>query len=91
MPVIPLRKEQPPPSEPLRKTVSRIAITDAAQAIEGGMFGSPILTGDGAVGVVCNSGSHTRHKGGGPQPVLAGNLPGWMLREHGVWPRGKKG
>ena len=54
-----------------------LAITDAAETIKPGMSGSPVLTRGGAVGVVCAGGSH----GSGPQPVLAGCLPGWLLRE----------
>jgi hypothetical protein len=54
-------------------------IEDVAQPIVGGMSGSPIILPDGgAVGVVCvSSESHAA----GPNPMLAANLPGWLLEE----------
>jgi hypothetical protein len=55
----------------------------AAQPVIGGMSGSPIVLPDGgAVGVVCVSeDSHARGREGGPNPLLAANLPGWLLEE----------
>jgi hypothetical protein len=64
-------------------------ITKAARGIEGGMSGSPILSDDGiAVGIVVagggiERGSEQAPTGGGPNPWLAGNLPGWLLSEIG--------
>ncbi len=55
----------------------------AAQAIVGGMSGSPILANDGsAIGVLCtSSGSGRKHTEGGPNPRLSTCLPGWFLRD----------
>lgn len=53
-------------------------ITDAAAGIKGGMSGSPIITEDGAIGVVSISGGgadYDRHTEGGPNPHLAYHLP----------------
>jgi hypothetical protein len=67
-------------------------ITDAAQDIEPGTSGSPILADDGsAVGVVCVAG-YINESGVrmltecGPQPVLTQNLPGWLCCRR-AWPR----
>ncbi|MFL5287947.1 MAG: serine protease [Rhodopila sp.] len=53
-------------------------ITDATDAIRGGMSGSPIMAAGGAIGVV----SVAEGKGleGGPNPELAVNLPVWIAR-----------
>lgn len=49
-------------------------ISDAADAIVGGMSGSPILNDDGsAIGVVCTP--------EGPNPQLIKHLPGWFLQD----------
>jgi hypothetical protein len=59
-------------------------IQEAADTIAGGMSGSPIVTEDGyAIGIVCigsgpNPDASTE---AGPNPRLAGNLPGWVLKE----------
>jgi hypothetical protein len=53
-------------------------ITDAAAGIKGGMSGSPIITEDGAIGVVSISGGgadYDRYTEGGPNPHLAYHLP----------------
>ena len=58
-------------------------ISEATDGIVAGMSGSPILLEDGrAVGmVVVSDGSSTeRHTEGGPQPLLTGCLPGWLLQ-----------
>jgi hypothetical protein len=53
-------------------------LDEAAQPIVGGMSGSPIiLPNGGAVGVVCVSAEGRRD--GGPNPMLAANLPAWLL------------
>ena len=55
-------------------------IQKAAQPIVGGMSGSPIILPDGgAVGMVCVSAEGRRD--GGPNPMLAANLPAWLLEE----------
>ena len=57
-------------------------IEEATKGIYGGMSGSPILAEDGsAIGIVCLSGGATDEiqTGGGPNPRLMGNLPGWLL------------
>ena len=52
----------------------------AAQPVIGGMSGSPIVLPDGsAVGVVCTSTAAGQE--GGPNPMLAANLPGWLVEE----------
>jgi len=52
---------------------------EATERIVGGMSGSPILADDGsAIGIVCLS-------SGGPHPRLTSCLPGWLLRELGLW------
>lgn len=61
-------------------------IEDAAERIRPGMSGSPIVTTDGAVGLVSVSigfgaDGQRGHTSGGPNPVLSGCLPGWLLRE----------
>ena len=55
----------------------------AAQPVIGGMSGSPIVLPDGsAVGVVCTSeGGHSDGRAGGPNPMLAAHLPGWLLEQ----------
>ena len=55
----------------------------AAQPVIGGMSGSPIVLPDGsAVGVVCASDSgHSSGRTGGPNPMLAAHLPGWLLEQ----------
>jgi hypothetical protein len=61
-------------------------ISDAAEPIEGGMSGSPILDDAGAaIGIVCCAGGvgGEPHTGGGPNPRLADSLPGWLLRQIG--------
>jgi hypothetical protein len=53
-------------------------ISDAAEAIAGGMSGSPIIAENGtAIGIVCLSGGG---KEGGPNARLMGNLPVWFPR-----------
>jgi hypothetical protein len=58
-------------------------IEDAAEAIRGGMSGSPIVDEHGAaIGVVCVSGgteSPDQQTKGGPNPRLTHCLPGWLL------------
>jgi len=60
-------------------------IENAADAIAGGMSGSPIIAEDGsAIGVFClGSGrpDDDRPSQGGPNPRLMGNLPGWLLNQ----------
>jgi hypothetical protein len=59
-------------------------ISKAAEPIEGGMSGSPILDGEGrAIGVLCASEGFGdgQHAGGGPNPNLLESLPGWLLRQ----------
>jgi hypothetical protein len=77
----------PPP----RACLSVVAwIQDAAEPIEGGMSGSPIVTDEGmAIGVVSIAAGFVTDDGrelgrpreGGPNPNLGGNLPGWLLGE----------
>jgi hypothetical protein len=53
---------------------------EATQPIVGGMSGSPVILPDGgAVGVMCVSAEGRRD--GGPNPMLAANLPAWLLEE----------
>jgi hypothetical protein len=71
--------------------------SDAEQPIVGGMSGSPILSADGkAIGICClSAGSAAEpssigdddHRGGGPNPRLLRDLPGWFL--HGAGRRGR--
>jgi hypothetical protein len=57
-------------------------ISGATADIVGGMSGSPILNDDGeAIGVVCVSSSADKDRGGGPNPFLARNLPGWLIEK----------
>jgi len=59
-------------------------IKDAVEPIQGGMSGSPIVAPDGtAIGVACLSAGpdNLPHHEGGPNPVLATRLPGWMLQQ----------
>jgi hypothetical protein len=60
----------------------------AAQPVIGGMSGSPIVLPDGsAVGVVSTSeSSHSGGREGGPNPMLAANLPGWLLQRDRMSP-----
>jgi hypothetical protein len=56
-------------------------ISEAEEDIRGGMSGSPIISpARQVVGVVCIS-SHVggRSRGGGPNPLLAAQLPGWLV------------
>jgi Trypsin-like peptidase domain len=55
----------------------------AAQPVISGMSGSPIVLPDGAaVGVVCVSeNGHSSGRTGGPNPMLAAHLPGWLLEQ----------
>jgi hypothetical protein len=58
-------------------------ISNAAEDIEGGMSGSPIVTENGkAIGVACLSsgGDDLHHREGGPNPCLMRNLAGWFLK-----------
>lgn len=71
-------------------------VEDAAQDIRGGMSGSPIILPNGsAIGVVCirrqpDTGPGSTHGGhdcagtreGGPNPVLVGCLPAWLVNDH---------
>ena len=61
---------------------------NAAEAIEGGMSGSPIVDEVGkALGVVCISAEFKTAEGremgkpreGGPNPLLTACLPGWLF------------
>lgn len=62
---------------------------EAAQPVIGGMSGSPIVLPDGgAVGLVSNSVEGENPGPGGPNPLLAADLPGWLLEEAG---RGRRG
>jgi hypothetical protein len=60
-------------------------ISDSAESIRGGMSGSPIVADDGsAIGVLCCSshqGKSNVSTESGPNPQLALNLPGWLLRD----------
>jgi hypothetical protein len=61
----------------------KLWISNAAEDIEGGMSGSPIVTENGkAIGVACLSsgGDDLHHREGGPNPCLMRNLPGWFLK-----------
>jgi hypothetical protein len=64
-------------------------ISGAAENIVGGMSGSPILADDGsAIGILCTSCSVAgsgASASGGPNPRLASHLPGWLLREIGLF------
>jgi hypothetical protein len=52
-------------------------ITHAAERVQGGMSGSPIVAEAGtAIGVVCTT---TSPREGGPNARLSHNLPGWLL------------
>jgi hypothetical protein len=52
----------------------------ADQPVIGGMSGSPIVLPDGsAVGVVSTSEENSGGREGGPNPMLAAHLPGWLL------------
>jgi hypothetical protein len=56
-------------------------ISDADEDIRGGMSGSPIISPAlQAIGVVCISASvgGKGSRGGGPNPLLAAQLPGWL-------------
>jgi hypothetical protein len=54
-----------------------LMLTGLAGNFIGGMSGSPIVSPEGAaIGVAC-LGSNLEHHG--PNPPLAGNLPGWLL------------
>jgi hypothetical protein len=67
-----------------------LGIVKAAEDIVGGMSGTPIVVDDGsAIGVLSTSAGPASegHREGHPNPRLAGNLPGWMLLELGVWRR----
>ena len=59
----------------------------AAEPIQAGMSGSPVVSPDGAaIGVVCTAASTTEddhERGGGPNPELAAQLPAWLLRDLG--------
>jgi hypothetical protein len=55
-------------------------IYEAAEAIQGGMSGSPIITTDGVIGLVTmSSGTDGARFGGGPNPLVSAALPGWLL------------
>jgi hypothetical protein len=62
---------------------SAIWVTDAARPIIGGMSGSPIITRNGAVGVICFGDREAvgDRNESGPNPYLPFALPGWMLYE----------
>ena len=59
----------------------------AAEPIQAGMSGSPVVSPEGAaIGIVCTSVSTTENDhgtGGGPNPELAAQLPAWLLRDLG--------
>jgi hypothetical protein len=62
-------------------------IENATGKIVRGMSGSPFIAADGsAIGVLCTStdGPGNAHAAGGPNPRLATNLPGWLLRDLGA-------
>lgn len=58
-----------------------LSIHRAVDGVVSGMSGSPIIAEDGtAIGVVClGSSTPGDELGGGPNPRLMGNLPGWLL------------
>jgi len=67
-----------------------LQISDAEEGIRGGMSGSPIVAPDGrAIGIVClatgsgDDGDDCRE--GGPNPFLPASLPGWLLKELGLF------
>ena len=62
---------------------SRLWIIGAANNIEGGMSGSPIINDNCfAIGVVCAAeGTDGARWPSGPNPRLVHNLPGWLLKE----------
>jgi hypothetical protein len=62
---------------------NRLSVSNAAQGIEGGMSGSPILVEGAAIGVLGTSMgvSDSAHTEGGPQPALAQCLPQWLATE----------
>jgi hypothetical protein len=56
-------------------------LKDAAQSVEGGMSGSPILANGKAIGVVATAGGtadSSIYTEGGPEPALAQCLPVWL-------------
>ncbi len=58
---------------------SSLWIADAADLIRSGMAGSPIVSLEGAaIGVVCKSDESQQR--GGPNPLLAAQLPVWLER-----------
>ena len=66
---------------------NRGLLIDATPKNEPGMSGSPILADDGTVIGVLSIGSESINGGGirnpeksSPQPVLAHDLPAWLLR-----------
>lgn len=64
-------------------------ISETAEAIIGGMSGSPIVADDGAaIGIMCTAGDDHdvyTHAPAGPNPRLTYNLPGWLLREASIF------
>ena len=58
-------------------------VSDAKNGIRGGMSGSPILSDDGAIGVVCVGGGTNIEvqTEGGPNPSLTHHLPAGLLRD----------
>ena len=69
-------------------TEARGGSRKAVGGIHGGMSGSPILTEDGAIGVLCTSGGveGAEHASGGPNPRFDRNLPRGLWRQ--LSPRG---
>jgi hypothetical protein len=63
-----------------------IHVFEVAEGIEGGMSGSPIVVDGVAVGVVtCSGGGLGKPHTEGSEARLSRNLPGWLLREFGIW------
>lgn len=60
-----------------------IFLLDAKNGIKGGMSGSPIVSDDGAIGVVCVGGGPDMEvqTEGGPNPRLTHHLPAGLLRD----------
>lgn len=64
----------------VRSAGRAIWVEEPAEPIQSGMSGSPIVVPGGfAVGIIST--------GGGPNPEVAADLPGWILRDTGVLKR----
>ena len=67
-----------------------ISIIQASEDIVGGMSGTPIVVDDGSAIGVLSSGSGPADEGHRKSPLnprIAGDLPGRLLIELGIWPR----